>query len=144
MERAHHIRITSHGKMRTWVEFALNHLKVSCWLEYVRPTMNSSQNDSEIPLSLHTLPNYSNKSTEAVNPQKIEKERGLSPSTTTIPRLLSVVEIIKREYLATLGSTSLRGLHQYNEIGCFDQDKSTAKDARTQTTLAVALEGKNQ
>lgn len=129
---AHQIRITSHGKIRAWVEFALNHLSV-CSSIFMRIMYGPIflQNNPETPLSLHTLP------TDPL------KGRG---STMTIPRLISVVEIIKREYLAALDinrSTSLRGLHQYNEIGCFDQEKSTTDDDRTQA-LAVALEGKNQ
>ena len=45
------------------------------------------------------------------------------PSTSTVSRLISVVEIIKREYLKTLEtthSTRLHGLHQYNEIGTLE------------------------
>ena len=45
------------------------------------------------------------------------------PSTNTVSRLISVVEIIKREYLKileTTRSTRLHGLHQYNEIGTLE------------------------
>ena len=78
------------------------------------------------------------------------KERTISPSTTTIPRLISVVEIIKREYLKTLEITHSRvlsGLYQYNEIGYLEQYESQdgvpSEEDRTQV-LAMALEGKNQ
>ena len=45
------------------------------------------------------------------------------PSTSMVSRLISVVEIIKREYLKileTTHSTRLHGLHQYNEIGTLE------------------------
>ena len=77
------------------------------------------------------------------------KERVISLSTTTIPRLISVVEIIKREYLKTLEMTHSRvlsGLYQYNEIGYLEQDESQdgmhSEEDRAQA-LAMALEGKN-
>ena len=41
-------------------------------------------------------------------------------SPATIPRLISVVEIVKREHLERLKarrSSSLAGVHQYNEVG---------------------------
>ena len=44
-------------------------------------------------------------------------------STVTIPRLISVVEIVKREHLERLKarrSSSLAGVHQYNEIGALE------------------------
>ena len=45
---------------------------------------------------------------------------GAKASTATIPRLISVVEIVKREHLERLKarrSSSLAGVHQYNEVG---------------------------
>ena len=45
---------------------------------------------------------------------------GAKTSTETIPRLISVVEIVKREHLERLKarrSSSLAGVHQYNELG---------------------------
>jgi len=75
----------------------------------------------------------------------------LSTATMTVPRLISVVEIIKREYLKTLEtkhSSKLSGLHQYNEIGCLeDLGLDEGMDTRGENgkiTLAMALEGKNQ
>ena len=52
---------------------------------------------------------------------------GTSPSekafAATIPRLISVVEIVKREHLERLKarrSSSLTGVHQYNEVGALE------------------------
>jgi hypothetical protein len=41
------------------------------------------------------------------------KKRGIGAATNDIPRLISVVEIIKREFKDV-------PLHQYNELGCLD------------------------
>jgi hypothetical protein len=54
---------------------------------------------------------------------------------STTPRLISVVEIIKREYLKSLAqkrSPRRIGLHQYNEIGLLD-DLQTRDDANCQS-----------
>jgi hypothetical protein len=82
-------------------------------------------------------------------PTGVNRERAIPLSTTTIPRLISVVEIIKREYLKTLEMTHSRvlsGLYQYNEIGYLEQDESQdsmpSEEDRAQA-LAMALEGKN-
>jgi len=89
----HPVRITTHGKIKTWVQFALDFL----------------DENEERSLTFHTLP------LPGTPP-------GGKPSTATatIPRLISVVEIVKREHLERLKarrSSSLAGVHQYNEIG---------------------------
>lgn len=46
-------------------------------------------------------------------------------ASTTIPRLISVVEIVKREYLKSLPKARVRvGLWQYNELGCVEGPSS--------------------
>jgi len=87
----HPVRITTSGKIKTWVNLALDFL----------------DENEERSLTFHTLP-----------------PPGTPPSaktsTTTIPRLISVVEIVKREHLERLKarrSSSLTGVHQYNEVG---------------------------
>jgi hypothetical protein len=108
---------------------------------------------------LHTLPaakhsaNEPVKLTESANALNggipDTRQRSMPVSTTTIPRLISVVEIIKREYLKTSEITQSRvlsGLYQYNEIGYLEQhesDDSMPSEDRMQA-LAMALEGKNQ
>lgn len=72
----------------------------------------------------------------------------------TIPRLISVAEIIKREYLKKLDPSNseggiLPGLHQYNEIGCLEEPDTSSDDPQTQdearqTAITAALQGKNQ
>jgi hypothetical protein len=59
-----------------------------------------------------------------------------------VSRLISVVEIIKREYLKileTTHSTRLHGLHQYNEIGTLE-DLGLMVASSNQTADAKELE----
>lgn len=97
-----------------------------------------------------------NRELEGGPPNK-KRKIGISSSTATIPRLVSVVEIIKREYLKTLeleSGESLSGLHQYNELGCLEdlglnvdaEGEEGEGDGERQRleALALALEGKNQ
>ncbi|KAK0506040.1 hypothetical protein EDD18DRAFT_15291 [Armillaria luteobubalina] len=125
------IRITNHGKMQTWVAFALEHL----------------QKDEFKPIVLHTLPMLR-------DPQETKPAKGsLSAATTTIPRLISVVEIIKREYIKILESNHLPrlfGLHQYNEVGSLEdlelgEEDTTPEDKEEKRAVSIlmALEGKN-
>ncbi|KAI9462163.1 hypothetical protein F5148DRAFT_235009 [Russula earlei] len=126
---SHEMRITQSGKIHAWVEFALKFF----------------EENEEKALVLHTLPAAArgksgdiertevtagdgNKAqdepprqgTDAVNKDK----GGISTaSTITIPRLISVVEIIKREYLAAMNAKrtpDLVGLYQYNEMGSLE------------------------
>ncbi|KAF7351388.1 hypothetical protein MSAN_01570500 [Mycena sanguinolenta] len=133
------IRITNHGKITTWVAFALDFL----------------DKHESIPIVLHTLP-------AAPKPESPEKVDGtgrvadppsFSHTASTVPRLISVVEIIKREYLKKLdleNSSTLLGLHQYNEIGTLEElgintsNHEVPQDADTvrSQTIAAALEGK--
>ncbi|CEL55343.1 hypothetical protein RSOLAG1IB_01353 [Rhizoctonia solani AG-1 IB] len=123
----HSMRIASHGKISLLVDFALKFLKEN-------PTR---------PLVLHTLPHkHEEEGTESSEPDS--KKRKIGPSTTNVARLISVVEIIKREFKD--GS-----LHQYNEIGCLNAPSSrpggaevpSEPGAERQAALQKAVEGKN-
>jgi hypothetical protein len=109
-------------------------------------TCTITQENEEKALVLHTLPAAVEKAESEKNeragvdagdgnepqdaprpPQGInaggQEKGGLSTSTATIPRLISVVEIIKREYLVAMGarrSPDLVGLYQYNEMGSLE------------------------
>ena len=81
------------------------------------------------------------------------KQGRLHTSMSTIPRLVSVVEIIKREYLKTLDPAlaeagTLSGLHQYNELGDLEDEgfveKSGNEEEDRLESLARALQGRNQ
>lgn len=97
------------------------------------------------------------KSQQSVQPQPQPQpppQRGaLSNATTTVPRLISVAEIIKREYVKVLEakhSPRLEGLHQYNEIGCleglgsdFVSNEDEGESTRAEE-IVQALSGRNQ
>ncbi|KIY72337.1 hypothetical protein CYLTODRAFT_449891 [Cylindrobasidium torrendii FP15055 ss-10] len=68
--------------------------------------------------------------------------------TNTTPRLISVVEIIKREYLSALKakqSPRLEGLHQYNQVCILEETltASTVGDKPRNEQLVDALSGSN-
>jgi hypothetical protein len=65
---------------------------------------------------------------------------------STIPRLISVVEILKREYLKTLNVSAgqLTGLHQYNELQWEQRGEVPVEGEDRATTISIALEGKKQ
>ncbi|KAF9044612.1 hypothetical protein BDZ89DRAFT_1008576 [Hymenopellis radicata] len=124
------IRITSSGKMKTWISHALDCLK----------------KDETKPIVFHTLPNP---------PPTKPGSKAVSPTNSTmlVPRLVSVVEIIKREYIKTLElshSTRLLGLHQYNQVGSLEElglapvvDETIDEGEQRAENLIKALEGKN-
>lgn len=98
--------------------------------------------DNSIPSSAKTTP-------------RTNASARLSPSTSTVSQLISVVEIIKREYLKVLEtkhSTRLHGLHQYNEIGTLEDlgivvapsttDAKDPESARSQNIIE-AVSGKH-
>ncbi|CAG8762446.1 16634_t:CDS:2, partial [Acaulospora colombiana] len=73
------------------------------------------------------------------------KRRKLASPVEDIPRLISVVEIVKREYsksaskLSRGSSPSGPALHQYNLLGCL----STKEENEQQDELLAALDRKN-
>ena len=87
---------------------------------------------------LHTLPVAEGKSKEngrnevaTSDGNEPQPKSGLSASTATIPRLITVVEIIKREYLAAMDakrSPHLVGLFQYNEMGSLEDQVENEKE----------------
>ena len=74
--------------------------------------------------------------------QKSNTPAGSYSSASMVPRLVSVVEIIKREYLKILEtkhSTRFLGLHQYNEIGTLE-DLGLVVASTSQTADGKELE----
>ncbi|KZS99931.1 uncharacterized protein LAESUDRAFT_667324 [Laetiporus sulphureus 93-53] len=145
---SHEIRITNHGKIRAWVEFALEFF----------------QKNPDRPLTFHTLPAAKSKGADrqcaaqetggdetegqAEAATVAKKQQRMHTSMSTIPRLVSVVEIVKREYLKTLDpglseAGKLSGLHQYNEVGELEVDISAeTSEEQRQMALAIALQGR--
>ena len=128
---------------------------------------NTRQENEDKPLTLHTLPappavpkpseggekNTTANSTISPVPVPAPKSDKMAPSTALIPRLVSVVEIIKREYVKKLDPAlaekgCLAGLHQYNEVGALEdlsdeQDKEQTEEDR-RAAIIHALQSKNQ
>nr|GAT49665.1 predicted protein [Mycena chlorophos] len=122
------VRITTHGKINAFVTFALQFF----------------EKHDKIPIVFHTLPPAPSKERPvpmdpAAGPSKPKskpkQEGGIAPSAQLAPRLLSVVEIVKREYLKAMDagpvivkreylkamdSGPVVGLFQYNEIGILE------------------------
>ncbi|KAJ7735799.1 hypothetical protein B0H16DRAFT_128410 [Mycena metata] len=133
------IRITNHGKITTWVAFALDFL----------------EKHESIPIVFHTLPATPKptvENTEGVS--STANPPSLSHTASTVPRLISVVEIIKREYMKKLElehSSTLTGLYQYNEIGTLedlglnipDPGLPQNADSARSEAIVAALQGKN-
>jgi hypothetical protein len=135
---SHEMRITQGGKIHAWVEFALKFFEVceSIIIILHNKTCMVTQENEEKALVLHTLPAAVEKAGadagDSNEPQEAplqgidaagQEKKGFSTSTSTIPRLISVVEIIKREYLVAMGarrSPDLVGLYQYNEMGSLE------------------------
>lgn len=92
------------------------------------------------PLVLHTLPRDPPSQTTG----------DLNNATLVIPRLISVVEIIKREYIKLLGDTHSQrfvGLHQYNQLGTLEDlgYGETAEDDSIEDRaklIELAMQGK--
>ncbi|KAH8117754.1 hypothetical protein DFH11DRAFT_1570478 [Phellopilus nigrolimitatus] len=146
-QTSHFVRITSGGKMKLWVEFSLKFFR---------------ENPGK-PLIFHTLPSSSSTTSDSVLApsetdhvdeevdDRLKKQNKTCPTTTNIPRLISVVEIIKREYFKTRepGPQST-GLYQYNTLGSLEErgaqsgdDPTPLEDERRQKKIATVLEGRN-
>ncbi|KAG5650635.1 hypothetical protein H0H81_011532 [Sphagnurus paluster] len=125
----HHIRITDSGKIKAWVAFALSFL----------------EENEDRPIVFHTLPAKAKIDKDGNAIPETKPSSSKAKPTLAVPRLLSVVEIVKREFIKSLEakhSPRLAGLHQYNEIGCLEQpDASTEGDRAAE--IARALSGTN-
>jgi len=115
-------------------------------------------------LTLHTLPAAPKptKPGQAEPAGTVQEDKDNRPTTRSrlasptdnLPRLISVVEIIKREFhklvlnkKAGLGNPPGTILHQYNVLACLEDDQPPPKggeDGLCGEELILALEGKNQ
>ncbi|KAI0683391.1 hypothetical protein BC835DRAFT_1296050 [Cytidiella melzeri] len=148
--QAHEVRITTHGKMKAWVEFALDFFEKN----EVRPLTFHTQpakarpRPPEADTDLPDEPAWD--APAPADQQNPKKQERMPPSLLLVPRLVSVVEIIKREYLKKLdmaGKGCLSGLYQYNELGNIappdGEDTETDPQAERARSIAIALKGKN-
>lgn len=129
------VRVGSHSKMSTVLQFAINHLAVSCNIP-PRLTPSSSLTPSTLqtcpsPLLLHSLPPASPTRTPSTSTPNKTSDSGLT-------KLVSIAEIAKRaraEALAAAGAgagdladakgkgkgRAVDGVHQYTMVGALEE-----------------------
>lgn len=170
----HNMRITSGGSIQSYVRFALQHLQVRAPATQMTMLIRPAQDKPNTPLVLHTIPpnlsptDHGRKiAEEAVDPtankapeagpsrSKLRTSSTLHPCTLTTPRLISVVEIIKRDYLVGLaasgkgkGKHRSTGLWQYTESGTLpapsaSEDKAMDDESKDEALRRV-LDGKTK
>ncbi|KAF8805682.1 hypothetical protein BYT27DRAFT_7065537, partial [Phlegmacium glaucopus] len=131
------IRITSHGKIKGWVTFSLQFF------------FDEASDCKRVVLD--TLPASAHTSIPPTDTTPRKTPASFHPSTSTVSRLISVIEIIKREYLKVLETTHsprLLGLHQYNEIGTLEDladanELESARDVKRSQGIIQAISGKH-
>ncbi|KAJ3550767.1 hypothetical protein NMY22_g243 [Coprinellus aureogranulatus] len=137
----HSVRITSQGKIKNWVAFALKTFEE-------RP---------DLPITFHTMPPTPSTSKLPPKDVNIAQKQKLASSTALVPRLVSVVEIVKREYMKDLKekrASRMKGLYQYNEVGILEEEQggesdedeeeeSANREGRRAEKIIEALSGKN-
>jgi len=83
------------------------------------------------------------------DPSTSKKPPRLSLCTVHIPRLISIVEIIKREFLTSVSRQNIDHpenpiqLHQYNLVDALESDVPGKKEGNEPIDLELALSGKN-
>ena len=96
----------------------------------------------EVTVTDGNEPQNAPQSARATVESKKETGSGLSASTTAIPRLITVVEIIKREYLTAMNakrSPQLVGLFQYNEMGSLEDKVEDEKEEEGEESAAERM-----
>lgn len=114
-------------------------------------TIRSFQEHPEQPVELHTrllLPSNATKPLQPIIPQKSsgpseEPSTSILPCTTTIPRLISVIEIVKREFLL-LNSRKGKGLWQYNQLSSYGREEVNAWEEQQRQRKAEGASAKGK
>ncbi|KZT57286.1 hypothetical protein CALCODRAFT_289515 [Calocera cornea HHB12733] len=147
----HLLRIASHGKLKTYIAFALKFLQESHTRPLVLHTLPAPSKTTPLPAPAPAAAAVA--SDPPPQPFKAPA-KSLAPCTTSIPRLLSVAEIIKREFV-DLSYAQGQGkgkeketwvLHQYNELGCLEDlegEGGRTEAGKKGLSLVELLEGKN-
>ncbi|THH11023.1 hypothetical protein EW145_g931 [Phellinidium pouzarii] len=158
---AHLVRITSGGKIKLWVDFSLKFFKrhpkenpgrpLTFHTLPISPLANVSA--STPPVTSHEHVQDESAEAEAASQSGLKKRNKPSPSASNIPRLISVIEIIKREYLKTKvpgHGHDRTGLFQYNSLGTLGGSESpvdsiweSLDEEHRQRRITAALEGRN-
>ncbi|KAF8339850.1 uncharacterized protein EI90DRAFT_2291931 [Cantharellus anzutake] len=143
-DEPHLMRISS-AKMHAYVEWALKFLQENKYRPLVLHTLPvpSSRLASEPPQEAET-PNAA-----STTNKRTEKNSMLSHCTTSIPRLVSIVETIKRVFAASMIRHNLDNpespilLHQYNLVDSLESEASTNQEGNVTIDLESVLSGKN-
>jgi hypothetical protein len=132
------MRITSGGQVAGYVNFALTFLKVRSTHPRIQLTREENQDRS---LILHTLPPANSEASSSNS-----SSSSLSSALLATPKLVSVVEKIKREYMAYINSKDVGkgknkavGIWQYNESGTLSQGQE-----QQELGLESILEGRTK
>ncbi|KAF8636294.1 hypothetical protein AX17_003648 [Amanita inopinata Kibby_2008] len=144
---AYPIRVTNHNKIKYCVSFALDFFDKNEDVPIVlhtlpfgyliapepepEPEPDVAVEDDDTSDAAKDENGKNSKGKKKQENRKQPQEGSLSTATTTIPRLISVVEIIKREFIKNLAlkhSPRLAGLHQYTEIGCLEDLLNSSKN----------------
>ncbi|KAH9011893.1 hypothetical protein EDB85DRAFT_615106 [Lactarius pseudohatsudake] len=143
------MRITQGGKIRACVDYALKFFEENEEKALVLHTLPAANKGGSVKIGAGVDADDNDETDIAMK----DKKKGLSPSTIAIPRLITVAEIIKREYLLAMDAKRLPdlvGLYQYNEMGCIENGVENEADEETDEgaedrmkMLADALAGKN-
>jgi hypothetical protein len=135
----HRMRITSGGQVAGYVNFVLTFLKV-CPITPSRNQLTCQENPDR-SLVLHTLPPANSESSSSNS-----SSSSLSSALLATPKLVSVVEKIKREYMAYINSKDVGkgknkavGIWQYNESGALSQGQD-----QQELGLESVLEGRTK
>lgn len=120
------LRITRHGKLRFWVKKALDFFEVRSVAHAPPKHPTLAQSHPSRPLVLYSPP--------------------ADVSASTIARLVSVVEIIKREYLKgrDVSTGDASGLHQYNQLLFEERGRIPVEGDDRSDALHLALDGRSQ
>jgi len=134
----HRMRITSGGQVAGYVNFALTFLKVCPTQPRYQLTRQENPDRS---LVLHTLPPNNTESSSSK-----PGSSSLSSALLATPKLVSVAEKIKREYMSYInakdigkGKNKAVGIWQYNESGTLSQGEE-----QQELGLESILEGKTK
>lgn len=143
---AYPVRITNHSKLKVYISSALDFFDKNNDTPILFHTLppgylTSSKDererkrprlDARPSTGAKDTPDDQREPTATKSRSQKDAKSSTKPVTETIPRLITVVEIIKREFLKNLAlkhSPRLAGLHQYTEIGCLeDVQKSNVEE----------------
>ncbi|KAJ9103630.1 hypothetical protein QFC19_004205 [Naganishia cerealis] len=156
------IRITPSGKLYTYVRHALDHLSehpdrpVELHTRLPIPDEEASSAPTLPPIVIppttasrkqNLTKTKANGPAPAPAAVALEHTRSLLPCTTSIPRLITVLEITKREYLREKSKEG-RGLWQYSRFGGYSREEvgkwETQQRERRMAGAAVAGMGKGK